>query len=220
VNLDWTAGSALWKIVAQGGPKLMRGQAVALKVWGGGWLRYGHQTYGVDLQLSDTPVYEWYVLGGQPGSPILGPDFALWNSAAKDYLVEGGQLWGVDLNWYNKANPSTGGGGGTPVTGYRSIQVSNCFVEQRPLEMWVKDFTAGGGWVDKGELDPQYNEWGACPYTGSPWTYTLQSGHHYLIHAVDLWRPGCPNDPDVGDCWQSEIQIVGDANGPVSLVTI
>ena len=64
----------------------MYGEAVALRVWGGGWLEYGHQDWGVDLQLSDTPSYEWYVLGETPGWDIDGGEFALWNSAAHDYL--------------------------------------------------------------------------------------------------------------------------------------
>src|SRR5262249_28238943 len=78
VDLNWTKYSALWKIEAQGGPQLMRGQAVALRVWGGGWLKYGDQTWGVDLVLSDTPSYEWYVLAGTPGGPIDDGRWALW----------------------------------------------------------------------------------------------------------------------------------------------
>jgi hypothetical protein len=226
VSLGWTSGTALWRIQAQGGPHLVRGQAVALKVWGGGWLKYSPQN-GVYLSLSSTPSYEWHLVGGKPWDAIHYNTFAMWNSVARDYLVAGYQSKGVQLKWSREPEPSTGGGtggggtggGGTPVTGYRSIQVSNCHVEERPLEMWVKDLTAGGGWVDHGELDPQYNG-AACPYAGSPWTYTLQSGHYYVIEAVDLWRDGCSNDPDIGDCWRSQIQIVGDANGPVSLVTI
>jgi hypothetical protein len=110
-DLDWDLYPAVWKIEAQGGPQLMKGQAVALRVWGGGWLRYGQVTLGVDLVLSDTPSYEWYVLGGTPGLPIDGQQvgagrdggsFALWNNAANDYLVLGEQVWGVGLNWYTK----------------------------------------------------------------------------------------------------------------------
>ena len=67
VDLDWSEYPALWKIEAQGGPHLMRGQAVALRVWGGGWLKYGNQTWGVDLQLSDTPVLRVVRPGRQAG---------------------------------------------------------------------------------------------------------------------------------------------------------
>lgn len=107
VDLDWSEHSTLWKIEAQGGPHVMYGQAIALRVWGGGWLTYSNQTWGVDVQLSSTPAYQWYVLGAQPGTPIDSQDFALWNSAANAYLVMGHETWGVDLKWYK---PSTGGG--------------------------------------------------------------------------------------------------------------
>jgi hypothetical protein len=109
VDLGWSENGALWRIEAQGGPHLMRGQAVALRVWGGGWLKYSNQTWGVDVGLSDTPVYQWYVLGGQPGSSIAyGSDFALWNSAANAYLVSQHQTWGVSLGWYKQPGGSTG----------------------------------------------------------------------------------------------------------------
>ena len=52
VDLSWAGGPALWKIEAQGGPHVMYGQAVALRVWGGGWLAYGNETFGVDVALS------------------------------------------------------------------------------------------------------------------------------------------------------------------------
>jgi hypothetical protein len=98
VNLDWHEdGTSVWTVQGQAGPEVMWGEAVALRVLGGGWLRYGTQTWGVDLQLSDTPVYEWYILGGQPGQPMGGTDFALWNRAASGYLVWAQQSYGVNL---------------------------------------------------------------------------------------------------------------------------
>ena len=109
VDLDWSSKPALWKIQALGGsPQIMYGQAVAIRVWGGGWLTYGHQTFGVGLSLSQTPSYEWYVLGGQPGTPVdsrpayQALEFALWNSRAKTYLVTRHQTFGVSLDWYQK----------------------------------------------------------------------------------------------------------------------
>jgi hypothetical protein len=108
VDLDWSKYPALWKIEAHGGPHLMHGQAVALRVWGGGWLTYGNETWGVDLVLSNKPSYQWYVLGGQPGSPIANGKFALWNSAANGYLVAAHQTWGVSLDWYKTPGESTG----------------------------------------------------------------------------------------------------------------
>ena len=107
VDLSWAGGPALWKIEAQGGPHVMYGQAVALRVWGGGWLAYGNETFGVDLVLSSTPVYQWYVLGETPGNPIDSGEFALWNSAANRYLTSGYETWGVSLNWAAEPGTST-----------------------------------------------------------------------------------------------------------------
>lgn len=222
VDLDWTENGALWKVEAQGGPNLMRGQAVALRVWGGGWLKYGNQTWGVDLQLSDTPSYEWYVLGGTPGSPILdGAPFALWNSAAHDYLVYGDETWGVNLNWYQKTLPPPPPPPPPPPTGVKAFQAYNCVDEQRPVEMWVVDLTAGSGWVDNGQLGSQYTGAGCGPGTGTtPWTFTPTSGHQYLVESVDFLAPGCANDPTIADCWRSQTTFVGDANGQVVYILI
>ncbi len=111
-NLGWDGNASNWTVQAEGGPQLMHGQAVALHVPGGGWLKYGHQTYGVNLDQSDTPSYEWYVIGVKgtsnstfAGVPLDTGVFALWNSAAQDYLIFGSQSVGVDLNWYKKTLP-------------------------------------------------------------------------------------------------------------------
>lgn len=213
VDLNWQTNPALWKIEAQGGPNLMHGQAVALRVWGGGWLKYGNETWGVDLVLSETPSYEWYVLGNTPGSTIDNGSFVLWNSAANDYLVSGDQTFGVSLDWYKKTQPSEPPPSSSP-SGVKTFVAYNCISEQRPLEMWVSDLTAGGGWTDMGQLDSQYAS-GGCPQTGSPFTFTPTSGHAYEVRSVDYQASGCSNDPTNGGCWRSDTTFVGDANGQV-----
>jgi hypothetical protein len=221
IDLDWSDSPALWKVEAQGGPHLMRGQAVALRVWGGGWLVYGHQDWGVDLVLSDTPSYEWYVLGGTPGSPLTGATpFALWNSAADDYLVFGTQTFGVDLNW-DKKLPSGTTTTPPPPAGVRAFQAYNCITEQRPLAMWVLDVTAGTGWVEQGSLSSQLGGSGCGPNTGqTPWTFTPPARHTYMVEAVDYLAPGCSDDPS-GPCWRfKSASFVGDPNGQVACVEI
>lgn len=111
INLGWTSPNhSLWKIEAEGGPHLMYGQAVALRVWGGGWVKYGRRTWSINLVWSSTPSYEWYILGGVPGDTPDGQDFALWNSVAKDYVVFHTRTPGVDLAWYSDTvPPSTAG---------------------------------------------------------------------------------------------------------------
>jgi hypothetical protein len=102
--------------------------------WGGGWLKYGNQTFGVDLQLSATPVYEWYAIGLQgdasestwAGSNLEdGGTFALWHSTAQAYLVHGYQFWGIGLNWYRVGGGSSATPTPTPTTqhGVKTEQV-------------------------------------------------------------------------------------------------
>jgi hypothetical protein len=219
VDLDWSKYPTLWKIEAQGGPHVMYGQAVALRVWGGGWLKYGNQTWGVDLQLSSTPAYEWYVVGGIPGNPIDNGEFALWNNTTHDYLVLSHQTWGVDLNWYQKTLPPPPPPPPPPPHGVKTFVAYNCVTEQRPLEMWVADLSSGTGYVDKGTLDSQYAG-GGCPGTGQPFTFTPASGHQYLVRSVDYTAPGCSNDPSIADCWRSQTTFIGDAGGQVVSLTI
>ena len=212
VDLDWTDASSLWKVQALSGSTAMYGEAVALRVWGGGWLKYGHQDWGVDLQLSDTPAYEWYVLGATPGWQIDSGEFALWNSAAHDYLVLSSQTWGVDLNWYQKTMPQNSPPP-PPPAGHSSVIAYNCTMEARPLEMWVDDVTAGTGFVDEGELAPLWSDEGGCvPTAGNVTTFTLVTGHSYHFRAIDLDAPGCSNDPQ--SCTRNDFSIPGDADGP------
>ncbi len=195
VNLTW-GNTSLWRVEAQGGPQLMKGQAVAIKVWGGGWLKYGTQTFGVDLQLSATPVYEWYAIGIQQGdagertfagaSLTDGGTFALWNSSAQAYLVEGHQTWGIGLKWYKENGGSTASPSSTPTPqGVKTEQVLNCSVEQDAVDVWVADQTVGGGFVDEGTVNSQYGDEG-CPASGSmPLRFSPISGHQYRLVATD-----------------------------------
>jgi len=219
VDLDWSDRS-LWKIEARGGPHLMYGQAVALRVWGGGWLTYGQQTWGVDLQLSSRPSYQWYVVGGTPGTPIDNEEFALWNSATDDYLIASHQTWGVNLDWYQKTLPPPPPPPPPPPRGVKTFIANNCIIEQRPLEIWVADLTAGTGYMDTARLDSQYAAGGGCPFVGAPWTFTPKPGHQYLVRSVDYTAPGCTNDPMIGSCWRSQTTFTGDANGVVTSLTI
>jgi hypothetical protein len=219
LDLDWAEWPALWKVEAQGGPQLMHGQAVALRVWGGGWLKYADDVHGTNLTFSDTPSYEWYVLTANVGTPLAGGPFALWNSAVRDYLVASDSIFGVSLEWYENTQhdppPSP-----TPQQGVKTVALYNCISEARPLEMWVSDLSAGGGWTDKGQLDSQWS--GSCPASATPWTFSPPvSGHVYQVRSVDFLAPGCDNDPTDGGCWRSTTPpFVSDTNGQVAVFTI
>ncbi len=198
---------------------LMKGEALALRVWGGGWLVHATQTFGVDLQLSDTPSYEWYVVGaGQPGLVLDDGEFALWNSAANDYLVRGDQVWGIALNWYEKTLPAQTAVA-PPPKGVKTFVVYNCDLEDLPVEMWVLDETAATPFSDQGVLEPQWGD--SCPSTGQPWIFYPTPGHSYLVEAIDFSEPGCDNDPYAeSSCVKMSMPFVGDANGLVTSATI
>jgi hypothetical protein len=226
VNLAWTTKTSLWKVQGQAGPVVMYGEAVALRVWGGGWLEYGHELFGVDLKLTSTPVYQWYILGGTTGAAVDNPmsagglGFALWNSAANDFLVEGHQTFGVDLNWNKQTLPPAP----TPPTttaGARQVIAYNCFSEDRPLEMWAEDDTARTGWVDMGTVQPGWVD-GGCDETASDsWTFSPTSGHVYEIVSVDFSADDCSNDPTLGQCVRSlDSGIVGNPKGNVVTIPI
>ncbi len=231
VNLQW-AHNSLWRIEAQGGPHLMKGQAVALKVWGGGWLRYGNETWGVDLQLSSTPVYEWYVIGQRndpadrswAGSGITDGSgtFALWNSSAHAYLLASYQTWGVSLNWSNKVGGSSSPTPSPKPQGVKTVQVFNCTLNQEPAEVVTKDLTTGGGYVDQGTVEWSGDSDGFCPAAGSlPFTFSPQSGHQYALYVTqnalcDDLNP-YPQDPL---CIDASTSFVGGANGGTEPIVI
>jgi len=202
----------------------MYGEAVALRVWGGGWLEYAHQTFGVDLHLVSKPVYQWYILDGTAGAAVDSPtdpsNFALWNSAANDYLVHFGETFGVDLQWEKKTIPPPSAPPPPAPSGGR-IVLYNCIMEDRPLEIWLNDDTAGTGWTDEGTLQPGWVDGDGCGETSDDsWTFTPVLGHTYEVRAVDFDADDCSNDPTNGQCVRSDTTFLGNPNGPVVPVPI
>jgi hypothetical protein len=66
----------------------------------------------------------------------------------------------------------------------KTFVVYNCLSEDRSLDMWEEDVTAGTGWVDKGRLEEEWCSDGS-PTTGQPWIFTPASGHSYLVRGID-----------------------------------
>jgi hypothetical protein len=129
----------------------MYGEAVALRVWGGGWLKWQDNTVGADVALSDAPSYEWYVVSGnlRPGAPIdsrpayQADEFALWNSRADAYLIYHYDTFGVSLGWWKDTSP--------PASSVHDASVY--MTRQTPTEGWVPFLaTYGGGPGNTGEL--------------------------------------------------------------------
>ena len=164
VDMEWVGGDShlstrFWEIRAQGGPKLVKGQLVALKAGNGGWLHVS----GLRLTVSSTPTYEWRSLGsplltGVAIPPNTDPDIhkwwpfgriALWNDIAKDFLVRGDNTTGgpgaadlIDLNWYRQTlNPPPPG---------TQFNTTLTMVKQTPLSF----FTYLGSYPSFGSVPP------------------------------------------------------------------
>jgi hypothetical protein len=215
-------------IRAEGGPRLMKGQAVALEI-DGVPVKYGQQAFGIDLQFSGGPVYEWYVIGnasdpdsqtfaGQPldwGNPV-----ALWNSSAEAYLVYRHQVWGPDLDWYQ-----VGGSIRTPPPpaeplGIRVVKLFNCVGSPsfpsidppRPLSIWWRDVTAGAPFSGATKVQSNWSgvTCGTRVYNGEPFTFIApnpaHTNHLFVFKAIDYTRPGCSDDPTM--CVVSMYSIV------------
>jgi hypothetical protein len=237
VNLKWV-DTSLWRVQAQGGPNLMKGQAVAIRVWGGGWLRYGQQTFGVNLVLDSNPSYEWYVLGESNANPVDSPmagdplgqggDFALWNSAVGEYLVHGSQTWGINLKWYTVGGtqppPPPPPPPGQTQTAIKTLRVINCtWPEAHTVQMWAKDLTAASAWVHMGGVEPNWidsRECGPTSFAGSPFSFNVPiSGHYYELVAVDHNSESCnlpEPDPNVAfNCVRMDSTFLGSATSSI-----
>jgi hypothetical protein len=84
------------------------GEPVALRVKGGGYLKYSKRTVGINLAWSNTPVYEWRIAGGTPGQTVsLDAPFALLNDVEHDALIYGSRPAGINLVWLKDYGKST-----------------------------------------------------------------------------------------------------------------
>lgn len=224
VDLDFQSGPSLWRVQsANGSANLVKGQQVALRVWGGGWLKTGSPVFGIGLEMNlDTPAYQWYVLGGGAlGDPLNNGTFALWNSVQNDFLIydPGAGLGVVSLNWYKTVHGSQP----PPPSGIKTFRMFNCSVQQHSVEVWIADLTAGGGYVDHGTLNQQYGSSGCIAPGSVPFVFVPPvSGHVYRVVATDKFLPACPglDDPTIGACQKSVSAFTSLTTGATETVTI
>ena len=181
-----------------------------------------NETFGIDLELSDAPSYEWYVIGNHSdasdasdaGKPLWASSaFALWNKVAQAYLVFGDQTWGINLKWYQVGGsqpppppPSP------PPLAIQTYRLVNCtWPEAHTVEMWVKDLTVGSRCVRVGSQPSNWSDFGTCG-AGTPFSYNVPtSGHYYDMVAVDTdpqfcWPFIVPDPNDATNCvrWYSQ----------------
>ena len=86
----------------EGEGKLMQGQPVALFVRNGGYLYYKEREYGINLEFSTSPKYEWQVLvprDHRTKPAQLGTMVALYNTEIKAFVVYCEREYGINLRW-------------------------------------------------------------------------------------------------------------------------
>lgn len=107
INLDWgdlDPATAAVNVLRQGSDTtpIRYGELVAIRVRGGGYLRYGKRDYGINLKWSDDPVYEWQIAGSgsSTGTDVrLGDAVGLVNNTAGDTLFYDPRRYGINLKW-------------------------------------------------------------------------------------------------------------------------
>lgn len=81
--------------------RIKHGEKFAIYVEGGGYLNYESRRWGINLDYSDHPSYEWEIRGGMNGDLVEAwTDIALFNHVEKDYMVYCPRDWGINLRWW------------------------------------------------------------------------------------------------------------------------
>ena len=81
INLGWTSNAnaetakkrSRWFFARRGNDKgpILYGESVAMGFGKSpSFIKYDHRTIGINLDWSKSPVYEWKILGGEPGTPV------------------------------------------------------------------------------------------------------------------------------------------------------
>ncbi len=116
INLGWTddaepetaARVSRWFLATRSGDdRVSYGEPVALGVGKPpSFLRYATRDYGINLEWSTEPVYEWKLLGGAPGDPVQkGEWLAVFNTRAAggdgpgEPLIYFDRTVGGDIGW-------------------------------------------------------------------------------------------------------------------------
>lgn len=93
------------------GEPIKFGEAVALRERTGGYIYYKSREYGINLEFSRRPVYEWEVQGGRTGTPVIARNegdspsnisdvvISLYNRKINCYVVYGERKYGINLVW-------------------------------------------------------------------------------------------------------------------------
>ena len=76
-------------------------ELVAINVRKGGFLVYERGRWGINLGWSETPKFEWKLLGGKAGDAVpVGKGIGLYNMVEKDSLMYEPRDWGINCKWF------------------------------------------------------------------------------------------------------------------------
>jgi len=66
------------------------------------YIRYANRSFGINLEWSSTPRYEWKLLGGKKGQVVRSGDrLAIYNTVTKQPLISFDRTVGADIGWPN-----------------------------------------------------------------------------------------------------------------------
>lgn len=112
INLGWTdhADPQTQKRVTRwffarrdgtGKKPITYGEKIALANGGGrSFLKYEGRSFGINLDWSTDPFYEWRIFGGHLGTPVqLGHSVAIQNVKVMEFFVHFDRNFGGDIGW-------------------------------------------------------------------------------------------------------------------------
>ncbi|MFL6211201.1 MAG: hypothetical protein ACJ74W_20295 [Pyrinomonadaceae bacterium] len=79
-------------------------ELIAINIRKGGFLVYQRGRWGINLGWSETPKFEWKILGGKAGEVVVaGKPVGLYSTVEKDSLMYESRDWGINLKWFKDA---------------------------------------------------------------------------------------------------------------------
>jgi len=111
INLGWTSDASpatairvsrwFFTLPTDNSSPLRYGQPIALGYGiSPSYIHYADRTFGINLDWSTTPRFEWKLLGGKIGEQVRSGDWlALYNQTAGDCMIDFDRTVGADIGW-------------------------------------------------------------------------------------------------------------------------
>ena len=111
INLGWTNNAsaktgkkrARWYFTrsSKTTKPIVYGEPLAIAWHKSGYIKYGQRNNGINLKWSKKPIYEWVIIGGKKGSPVLkGKDkIIIYNTKHKEPLIHYKRKYAGNIGW-------------------------------------------------------------------------------------------------------------------------